>query len=81
MKSRRTHHLRLVAMQTFGTLDLEPALDHPDLLGAPVRRRSRPGSTPTEVLVAAIDPELADTAAMTEAYERLRSRRAPTVSW
>src|SRR6187431_3059247 len=56
-------------MQTFGTLDLEPALDHPDLLGAPVRHALTTWQHADEVLVASIDPELADTAAMTEAYE------------
>jgi prolyl-tRNA editing enzyme YbaK/EbsC (Cys-tRNA(Pro) deacylase) len=56
-------------MQTFGTLDLEPALDHPDLLGAPVRQALSTWQHADEVLVASIDPELADTAAMTEAYE------------
>jgi len=56
-------------MQTFGTLDLEPALAHPDLLGAPVRQALSTWQHADEVLVASIDPELADTAAMTEAYE------------
>ncbi len=56
-------------MQTFGTLTLQPALDHPDLLGAPVLEALKTWEHATEVLVAQIDPELADTAAMTEAYD------------
>ena len=55
-------------MQTFGTLTLQPALDRPDLLGVPVRKALESWEHAAEVLVAEIDPELADTAAMTEAY-------------
>jgi prolyl-tRNA editing enzyme YbaK/EbsC (Cys-tRNA(Pro) deacylase) len=56
-------------MQTIGTLTLEPALDHPDLLAAPVRAALESWEHAGEALVAPIDPELADTAAMSEAYE------------
>jgi prolyl-tRNA editing enzyme YbaK/EbsC (Cys-tRNA(Pro) deacylase) len=56
-------------MQTIGTLTLQPALDHPELLGAPVLAALTAWEHGHEVLVAEIDPELADTAAMTEAYE------------
>jgi prolyl-tRNA editing enzyme YbaK/EbsC (Cys-tRNA(Pro) deacylase) len=56
-------------MHRFGTLDLAPALDHPDLLGAPVREALASWEHAGEVLVAAIDPGLAETAAMTEAYD------------
>jgi prolyl-tRNA editing enzyme YbaK/EbsC (Cys-tRNA(Pro) deacylase) len=56
-------------MQTFGTLTLLPALEHPHLLGEPVRRTLDAWDHAGEVLVAEIDPALADTAAMTEAYE------------
>jgi prolyl-tRNA editing enzyme YbaK/EbsC (Cys-tRNA(Pro) deacylase) len=56
-------------MQTFGTLTLRPALERDDLLGAPVRRAIASWEHGSEVLVAEIDPELADTAAMTEAYD------------
>ena len=56
-------------MQTFGTLTLQPALEHPHLLGEPVRRMLDAWEHGGEVLVAEIDPALADTAAMTEAYE------------
>ena len=56
-------------MQTFGTLTLRPALEHPDLLPAPVCKALEAWEHASEVLVAEIDPELADTAAMTEAYD------------
>ena len=56
-------------MQTFGTLTLVPALDRPELLGIPVRKALESWEHAGEVLVAEIDPELADTAAMTEAYD------------
>jgi prolyl-tRNA editing enzyme YbaK/EbsC (Cys-tRNA(Pro) deacylase) len=56
-------------MQTFDTLDLAPALDHPDLLGAPVREALASWEHAAEVLVAPIDPALAETAAMSEAYD------------
>ena len=57
----------------FGDLTWVPALHRPDLLGDPVRgaveelARTSPESA-RQVLVAPIDPELADTAAMTAAY-------------
>jgi len=56
-------------MQSIGTLTLQPALEHPDLLGAPVRTALESWQHASEVLVARIDPELADTAAMTQAYD------------
>jgi prolyl-tRNA editing enzyme YbaK/EbsC (Cys-tRNA(Pro) deacylase) len=56
-------------MRMFGTLELRPALDHPELLGEPVRRALAGWEHGHEVLVATIDPDLADTAAMTEAYD------------
>jgi prolyl-tRNA editing enzyme YbaK/EbsC (Cys-tRNA(Pro) deacylase) len=56
-------------MQTIGTLTLRPALELPELLGDPVRAALESWPHADEVLVAEIDPELADTAAMTEAYE------------
>lgn len=56
-------------MQTFGTLSLEPALDHPSLLADTVRVALAAWEHGTEVQVAEIDPELADTAAMTQAYD------------
>jgi len=56
-------------MQTFGALSLSPALDHSDLLGAPVRAALGSWEHAGDVLVSAIDPGLAETAAMTEAYD------------
>lgn len=55
-------------MQTFGTLELRPALEHPELLGTPVWGALSTWEHAAEVLVAAIDPALADTATMSEAY-------------
>jgi prolyl-tRNA editing enzyme YbaK/EbsC (Cys-tRNA(Pro) deacylase) len=55
-------------MQTFGRLTLSPALDHLELVAAPVREALATWEHADRVLVAEIDPELADTAAMTEAY-------------
>jgi prolyl-tRNA editing enzyme YbaK/EbsC (Cys-tRNA(Pro) deacylase) len=56
-------------MQTIGTLALQPALDHSHLLADPVREALTAWEHGHEVTVAEIDPALADTAAMTEAYE------------
>jgi prolyl-tRNA editing enzyme YbaK/EbsC (Cys-tRNA(Pro) deacylase) len=56
-------------MQTIGSLGLQPALEHPDLLAAPVRTALEGWEHAGEALVAAIDPELADTVAMSKAYD------------
>lgn len=56
-------------MQTLGTLTLAPALDHPELLGTPVRAALETWEHAGEALVSAIDPELADTVAMSEGYD------------
>lgn len=48
-----------------GDLDWMPAASHPDLLAGPVRAALAPQA---EVRVAAIDPDLADTAAFCERY-------------
>src|SRR5262249_57505444 len=52
-----------------GKLDDVPALDRPDLLGAPVAEALRRWPDAAEVRVAEIDPELADTAAFCAAYD------------
>jgi prolyl-tRNA editing enzyme YbaK/EbsC (Cys-tRNA(Pro) deacylase) len=52
-----------------GSLTSLPALDHPELLAAPVAEALAGWSLAAEVAVVEIDPELADTAAMTEAYD------------
>ena len=54
-------------MTTFGSLDLAPAAEHPELLAVPVRDflAAHPDD---RVLVGAIDAELADTAAFCARY-------------
>ncbi len=57
-----------------GTLTWQPALDHLDLVAAPVRTAleswaQEASAAVEQVLVAEIDPQLADTTAMTEAYQ------------
>lgn len=54
-----------------GTLDWVPAASHPRLLAPPVAAAlaALPPDDAAEVLVAAIDPDLADTAAFCERYE------------
>lgn len=53
-----------------GSLDLLPALDRPDLLADPVRLAlDGADGIASDVLVAEIDPELADTAAFCERYD------------
>lgn len=52
-----------------GELRTEPALDRPDLLADPVRAALAGWSGAAGVGVVAIDPSLADTAAMGEAYD------------
>lgn len=52
-----------------GTLTPLPALAHPELLGDTVARALAAWPYGAEVAVVEIDPELADTAAMTEAYD------------
>lgn len=53
----------------FGTLTWVPALQRADLLAEPVRVALEGFARSDEVHVAEIDPELADTAAMTEGYD------------
>lgn len=52
-----------------GTLKTEPARTRPDLLAAPVLAALAGWGEGDEVLVAPIDPTLADTAAFCEAYD------------
>ena len=51
-----------------GTLPWAPATDRPDLLAPPVLAALEGRDDAGDVLVAAIDPDLADTAAFCEAY-------------
>jgi len=46
-----------------------PAIDHPELLGGPVAKALEDWPHSGQVAVVEIDPELADTAAMSQAYE------------
>jgi prolyl-tRNA editing enzyme YbaK/EbsC (Cys-tRNA(Pro) deacylase) len=52
-----------------GTLTSLPAVERPDLLAAPVAAALADWKHGAEVAVVQIDPALADTAAMTEAYD------------
>ena len=67
--------------EQLGTLESSPALDHPDLLGPTVAEALAAWPGASEVAVVAIDPEFADTAAMSQAYDlplttgELRRRR------
>ena len=54
---------------SLGTLRTEPALDRPDLLADPVAAALQAWPAASRVSVAEIDPDLADTAALTEAYD------------
>ncbi|GAW52048.1 MULTISPECIES: YbaK/EbsC family protein [unclassified Nocardioides] len=54
---------------SLGTLVTVPALDRPDLLAEPVAAALRAWSRAGEVGVVEIDPAIADTAAMSEAYD------------
>jgi prolyl-tRNA editing enzyme YbaK/EbsC (Cys-tRNA(Pro) deacylase) len=58
-----------VPLPTLAPLTSLPALDHPELLGDPVARALAGWSHAAEVAVVEIDSELADTAAMSEAYD------------
>src|SRR3954447_21281053 len=52
-----------------GTLTSLPAVEHPGLVGPSVAGARAAWTHAAEVAVVEIDPELADTAAMTEAYD------------
>jgi prolyl-tRNA editing enzyme YbaK/EbsC (Cys-tRNA(Pro) deacylase) len=52
-----------------GSLDTAPALDRPDLLADPVAAFLSSWPRAADVFVAAIDPELADTAAFCDRYD------------
>ena len=51
-----------------GALESLPALSHPELLAPPVHEALRDWPGATEIAVVEIDPEYADTAAMSERY-------------
>ena len=52
-----------------GSLTSLPAVEHPELVGDPVTKALADWPHADEVAVVEIDPELADTAAMTDAYD------------
>jgi len=54
---------------TLGTLTSSPALDHPELLGVPVAAALATWPGAAGLGVVEIDPALADTAAMSQAYD------------
>ena len=58
-----------MTLPEIGTLTSLPALDHPELLGDPVAKALADWARAAEVAVVEIDPDLADTAAMSEAYD------------
>jgi prolyl-tRNA editing enzyme YbaK/EbsC (Cys-tRNA(Pro) deacylase) len=58
-----------VPLPRIGSLSTLPAGEHPELLGVPVAKALEQWPHTGEVGVVEIDPELADTAAMTEAYD------------
>ena len=57
------------SLPTLGRLEPVPALDRPDLLAAPVLAALTSFAGAAEVGVVEIDPSLADTAALSEAYD------------
>ncbi len=58
-----------MARPVLGNVDSLPARDHPELVAGPVAAALTAWSRGDEVAVFEIDPELADTAALTEAYD------------
>jgi prolyl-tRNA editing enzyme YbaK/EbsC (Cys-tRNA(Pro) deacylase) len=58
-----------MSVPTLGSLKCVPALDRPDLLAVPVAEALRSWHRAEGVSVTEIDPDLADTAALTEAYD------------
>jgi prolyl-tRNA editing enzyme YbaK/EbsC (Cys-tRNA(Pro) deacylase) len=58
-----------VTLPTLGRLESLPALEHPELLAPPVADALEAWAHGHEVAVVEIDPAVADTAAMAEAYD------------
>jgi len=58
-----------MTLPAFDGLDSLPALEHLDLVAAPVASALAGWARTDEVAVVEIDPDLADTAALTEAYD------------
>ncbi|HLT68945.1 MAG TPA: YbaK/EbsC family protein [Acidimicrobiales bacterium] len=66
-------------MVAFGSLAWDPALDHPELLAPPVAAALRAHPSARDARVAAIDPDLADTAAFCATYDVPLDRSANCV--
>jgi prolyl-tRNA editing enzyme YbaK/EbsC (Cys-tRNA(Pro) deacylase) len=66
-------------MVAFGSLAWDPALDHPELLAPPVAAALRARPDAGGARVAAIDPDLADTATFCAAYDVPLDRSANCV--
>lgn len=62
-------HDERVTLPAVDTLTSLPALDHPELVAAPTHRALAAWQHGPGVAVVEIDPDLADTEAMTEAYD------------
>jgi prolyl-tRNA editing enzyme YbaK/EbsC (Cys-tRNA(Pro) deacylase) len=58
-----------MSLPTLGRLESLPALDHPELLAPPVVAALQAWEHGRELAVVEIDPAVADTAAMSEAYD------------
>jgi prolyl-tRNA editing enzyme YbaK/EbsC (Cys-tRNA(Pro) deacylase) len=58
-----------MSLPTLGSLESLPALEHPELLAPPVLAALRAWEHGAELAVVEIDPAVADTAAMSEAYD------------
>jgi prolyl-tRNA editing enzyme YbaK/EbsC (Cys-tRNA(Pro) deacylase) len=58
----------MVTWSIAGSLTVEPAVEHPELLADPVAKALASLPDPADVGVAAIDPDLADTAAFCATY-------------
>jgi prolyl-tRNA editing enzyme YbaK/EbsC (Cys-tRNA(Pro) deacylase) len=58
-----------MSLPTLGRLESLPVLDHPELVAPPVLAALQGWEHASEVAVVEIDPAVADTAAMSEAYD------------
>jgi len=61
--------MALMGLPTLGRLESLPALDHPELLAPPVTAALQAWEHGAELAVVEIDPSVADTAAMSAAYD------------
>jgi prolyl-tRNA editing enzyme YbaK/EbsC (Cys-tRNA(Pro) deacylase) len=61
--------MRVVALPSLSTLTSLPVTEHPDLVAPPVAAALASWARADEVAVVEIDPAIADTAALSEAYE------------